>query len=186
MKNLIELPEDPNQFFQEICILDTEASGIDLERSYPIEIAWLSLDGESEDSFLINPKTASSWVGWGKWAEDIHHISLETCINNGISVNEAAERLNSQLSGCLVVSDALPYDLMWIKRLFDQTSLTMDFHMIDIRDFAVARGLGADEVTEFIKIKRNQDTCHRAQSDCHNIIAAAREAKIFPEKLNEA
>ena len=59
--------------------LDFEASSLG-KNGYPIEVAWVFEDGDSE-SFLISP--IGRWTGWDAAAEAIHGISREQLAAEG-------------------------------------------------------------------------------------------------------
>lgn len=109
-------------------IMDIEASGLAPE-SYPIEIAWQHRSNPTlSDSFLIKP--AEEWKFWDQYAEDqIHHISRSDLDANGISVAEAAKRLNFALKGKTVYTDAPEYDRHWIAELFRRTGIERSFEI---------------------------------------------------------
>ena len=114
----------PNLIF-----LDIEASSLGPE-SYPIEVAWTRTDGQS-DSFLIEP--VSTWSDWDSFAElTVHGVSkaeLSTC---GISVEQAADRLNQSLQGQVGLVDSLNWDRFWIERLFDAAKINSQFDLQDM------------------------------------------------------
>jgi|AntDeeMinimDraft_4_1070355.scaffolds.fasta_scaffold00079_49 hypothetical protein len=100
-------------------ILDIEASGLGPE-SYPIEIAWCSLDGEQSWSVLINPDTAGDWEDWDEHAEEaIHGISRDLLRREGRDVVTVARELEERLGGEEVFSDAVSFDGFWLRRLFE-------------------------------------------------------------------
>jgi len=84
-------------------IFDVEASGLSAE-SYPIEFAWQDSENQNcFDSFLI--KSSSEWTHCDSFAEtEIHHISREMLEFDGISIEEACNRLNTNLSGKTIYS----------------------------------------------------------------------------------
>lgn len=105
-----------------IKILDIEASGLS-PKSYPVEFGWSDLELNVE-SFLIRP--TKSWLKKGEWssdAESIHGISPERLLDEGISVTEAADRLNSAFEGCRVLRDGMQYDPFWYGRLFEAAGM---------------------------------------------------------------
>lgn len=157
----------------EIAVIDVESSGLDLSVSYPIEIAWLSLSDEF-DEFLINPNTASNWDYWSDDSALIHNISRSQCVSDGLHVIEAANRLNSLLNGCLVISDAVGFDMTWIDRLFAEAGTNRDFDIIDISQFIHGIGAPPELISKFYKVKRESKTEHRALSDCRGIIKICR------------
>jgi DNA polymerase III epsilon subunit-like protein len=99
-------------------ILDIEASGLGPD-SYPIEIAWCSLDGEQSWSTLINPDSAGGWEDWDDYAEEaIHGIARDQLLSEGQDVVTVARELEQRLGGEDVFSDAVPFDGFWLRRLF--------------------------------------------------------------------
>lgn len=164
----------------EICIIDVEATGLSPD-SHPIEIAFLSLTDE-EDSFLINPESVNHWTHWDGNAQDVHGISREECVENGISVYEAAQRLNNQLRGCLLISDAAGFDGWWIDVLFEAADLEQEFNVIDLADFVFGTGQDPAKMNEFFKFKEENTIPHRALADCKIIKDSAIKAGIFKEK----
>lgn len=144
-------------------ILDIEASGLALE-SYPIEVAWQHrFNSAKHDSFLIRP--APQWLHWDDYAEKhIHHISRES-LQEGIDVREAAIRLNSALSGEDVYTDAVSYDLRWMKVLFRAAGIEMEFKMLCVELLLEPAKVGS------FKAKMSKSTVvHRALPDVRQII----------------
>ncbi|MFS1430220.1 exonuclease domain-containing protein [Vibrio splendidus] len=163
----------------EIVVIDVEASGLDLDVSYPIEVAWLSLSGES-DEFLVNPESTTGWDHWDQFAEDsIHHISRNECVKNGLTVEQAAKRLSSQLCGCLVVSDGMSHDKTWLTKLFHKAGEQVNFDTISIHDFVTSLGHHPDLITQYYREKRNLDVKHRAMSDCEMSLRIIKEIGII-------
>ncbi len=114
----------PNLIF-----LDIEASSLGPE-SYPIEVAWTRTDGQS-DSFLIEP--VSTWSDWDSFAElTVHGVSKAELSARGISVEQAADRLNQLLQGQVVLVDSLNWDGFWIERLFDAAKIKSQFDLQDM------------------------------------------------------
>lgn len=164
----------------ETVVLDIEASGLDLDISYPIEIAWCGVGSEDSDCFLINPITANGWEYWDEQAEAIHGLDREQCVNDGISVFEACERLSAQLSGCLVVTDAINTDKTWLKTLFKAANSRPELAFIDIRDYGRQKGQEV-AVSNLIAEKKSSAVAHRALDDCLQIVDLGRKNKLFPE-----
>ena len=108
-----------------LIILDIEASGLSerAPKSYPVEFGWSDLDLNVE-SFLIRP--TKGWLKKGEWspnAEGIHGISQQQLLDEGISVVEAAERVNAAFEGCRVLRDGMQYDPFWYGRLFEAAGI---------------------------------------------------------------
>ena len=114
----------PNLIF-----LDTEASSLGPD-SCPIEVAWTRIDGYT-DSFLIEP--APNWTDWDSFTElTVHRVSRTELKARGISVEQAAHRLNRSLQGQRVLVDSLTWDGFWIKRLLDAAAIESQFDIQDM------------------------------------------------------
>lgn len=173
-----------DEFFpHEICIIDVEATGLAVD-SHPIEVGFLSLTGAS-DSFLINPLSVEHWTHWDFNSQDVHGITREECIREGLSVYDAATRLNSQLNGCLVISDYAGHDKNWIDMIFDEADIERLFKIIDIRDFVFGTGQHPNKVKGFRNVKDKQIVPHRALADCELILWAATHVTIFKKHDKE-
>jgi hypothetical protein len=145
-------------------ILDVEASGLG-DDSYPIEVAWQHRFIQAKfDSFLIKPEP--SWQYWDAYAEEqIHHISRDTLASDGISVVEAASRLNASLRGLTVYTDAPPYDRRWIATLFRTAAIEQSFEIQDVRFFVPPDKEGA-----YRRRFNMTPVRHRALDDVRQII----------------
>ena len=116
--------------FSNIIILDIEASGFS-DESYPVEIAWVSLDKTFHDSFLVKPD--EDWSYWDEMSQYIHGL-CRSVLQLGISPQDSAERLNKILLDKQVYSDAVQWDTFWIDRLYQKTDQKRDWQIIDIRE----------------------------------------------------
>lgn len=103
---------------QAVFIIDIEASGIQ-ERSFPIEIAWSSLDGRSAGSALIRPETEWELGTWDGPAEAVHGISLDQLMRNGEPADQVAARFLHTVAGGELFSDARLHDTAWLRMLTD-------------------------------------------------------------------
>lgn len=167
-------------YMTKLYIIDVEASGLN-PMSYPIEIAWLSLDGESHDSFLINPQTAHDWTYWCGIAEsEFHNISRDELIENGIDVRVAAERLNESLRGSIVISDAAGHDEFWISELIEEAGLQLNFQIVDVRDYVISCDIPTERYIAFLNEMSKERAQHRALEDCKKI----RDAGVLAELWN--
>jgi hypothetical protein len=107
------------------CVLDIEASGFG-SRSYPIEVGWVQTDGRT-GCMLIRP--APGWDHWDRSAESVHGITRETLLRHGREPVEVALRLNADLAGQTVYSDAWGHDYAWLARLYDAADLVPTFRL---------------------------------------------------------
>jgi hypothetical protein len=152
-------------------IFDIEASGLSRE-SYPIEIAWQdSANSENFDSFLINP--ADAWHHWDEYAEnEIHHISRDTLLLKGISIIDACARLNKQLFGKTIYSDAIEHDQRWMLKLFNEAGINPEFCFGSIYDV-----VDKESIQVFVSSGDFEHVVHRALDDVRQIIRL-----IFPKR----
>tara|TARA_R110001592_G_C13086074_1_gene743041 strand:+ start:206 stop:679 length:474 start_codon:yes stop_codon:yes gene_type:complete len=150
-------------------VIDVEASGLAVE-SYPIEIAWQdSEDLGNFDTFLIVPD--QRWTHWDEYAEEeIHHITREMLSEEGVSIDEACNRLNQKLIGTTVYSDALEYDYAWIMTLFETANKTPSFEMASIFDL-----LPDLTETKYETYVNDEVVIHRALGDARQIISLYRQ-----------
>lgn len=167
---------------QDIVVIDVESSGFGA-RSYPIEIAWKSEDGDF-DSFLIKPH--KRWNHWSKDAEErIHGISREQLFDEGISIELAAEKLNESLNGLRVYSDNAAFDEMWVQDifLFSKEQPRYEFSIKQVDNIYPLMG-SYDTVSIFNSLLKNTEITHRALEDCERFIKALN--KLWPNGLKGA
>ncbi len=153
-----------------ICI-DLEASGLARD-SYPIEVAWKCSETGKFDSFLIDPSSVPGWTYWDEFASELHCIRRSMLKQEGISVTAAAERLNTALSGCEVLSDAPEYDGFWLKRLFDAAD---DCPLFELKGLETV--LSSEERVQYQLISRAQFRRHRALPDVEHLLDAIQAAQ---------
>lgn len=108
--------------------LDIEASGLD-KASYPIEIAWNDAKGNIT-SFIIKPHP--EWTYWSDEAEKLHRIYREELEESGITLNDACDRLDAELSGRGIYSDAPFYEKQWLDKLYQTANRRRPFAILGI------------------------------------------------------
>lgn len=149
-------------------ILDFEASGLDLDDSYPIEVGWINTEDESDfGSYLICP--APHWTYWDKEAESIHKIKLETLVHEGLSRFEVADLIQEALQGQVVLSDAPTFEQMWLDRLSEDSLVDNQIKVQSVFgniDF-MKRGLFRKEVNRIGRAHRALDDV-KALSQVYN------------------
>lgn len=146
-----------------ICI-DFEASGLG-PRSYPIEVAWkCGFTGEN-DSFLINPESGYNWVDWDITAEEMHHLTIDELLSDGVSVRDACRRLNKRLNGKTVTSDAFDFDYFWMRRLYESAKMKPTFDMQ-----GVDKVLDGPQLIQYRLIANAQVRNHRAMDDVDDLL----------------
>ncbi|SNC59386.1 hypothetical protein SAMN04487881_0046 [Marinobacter sp. es.048] len=145
----------------DLYILDIEASGLD-DESYPIEIAWCSIDGDDSFSTLVNPESAGGWEHWDHYAEEaIHGISREECCLDGENVVVTAQRAKALLLDHQVFTDAAYQDQFWLDRLFEAAGVSCADRILQL-DQAVPPTQRFNLAKSLAEMHRP----HRALSDC--------------------
>lgn len=145
-------------------ILDVEASGL-AQDSYPIEVAWQHrYNPKLRDGFLIRP--AAHWIYWDEYAEhQIHHIPRSDLMAHGVSIEEAANRLNAALTEQAVYSDVPEYDRLWIRKLFRDAQIEMGFQVMSVFDL-----IHPARIQRFHHYHGQKLITHRAADDVRSII----------------
>lgn len=111
--------------FPDLAVIDVEASGLD-DGTYPIEIAW-SFGNLRTKGFLIRPLPGWGEEDWYEESERIHKIPRSRLFKEGVDAVEVARRMNDDLSGMHLLSDAPAWDGYWIGRLFEDTGVEPEF-----------------------------------------------------------
>ncbi len=140
----------------DIIIIDCEASGLS-EKSYPIEIGVAF----KEDSFSFLIKPLDDWNDWNEESAKIHKIERNELFSKGITVYEAAYRLNSQLRGLTVYSDAADFETFWIDRLFSAVGVSRNFDI----DSIYSLNFNPDKYISIKKELSLKSIIHRAEND---------------------
>ena len=96
-------------------ILDIEASGTG-DDSYPVEIAWIRLDGAQSFSTLINPDSVTGWDSWSSEAT-LHGLTRDECCERGETVAYVARRVFQLMKDYPVFSDSPEQDQKWLEKL---------------------------------------------------------------------
>jgi len=153
-------------------ILDIEASSLS-EDSYPIEIAWCSLNGQLTYSTLINPDTAGGWEDWDTYAEtEIHGLSREICCSKGANVVKVVQATEELLLDHPVFSDAHWQDQKWLDRLFEAVGKRPPAKLMPL-DQAVPPDKRFDLAVRLATPTRP----HRALADCQLLAQIVREVR---------
>ncbi|RAU16975.1 hypothetical protein DN062_15615 [Nitrincola tibetensis] len=148
-------------------VIDIEASGLDPDLSYPIEIGvYDTKNPDASISFLIKPDPA--WEYWDSNAESIHNISRKLLEKDGINLREACDRLNQSIAQ-IVISDAPDFDFMWLQRLFDKAAKPMRFKVSGFYSF-----LTPEQQNQLNRHLDIQERPHRALADARMIGQALR------------
>lgn len=102
-----------------LAFLDFEASSLS-NRSYPIEVAWVFEDGQSE-SHLIRP--AAGWDDWDDAAQAVHGIPRATLLSEGKAHDAVAARMIHALDGHDLYASAPSWDGKWLSVLLRASKL---------------------------------------------------------------
>jgi hypothetical protein len=142
-------------------IIDIEASGFG-KGSYPIEVGYVSSHGKRWCS-LITP--CDDWQHWNQVAEQLHHISRETLLERGKSIDTIATHLNEVFLNQIVYSDGWLQDFTWLSRLFEMANATPHFKLEDLRTILSPYQQSAWHATKQSIVNELQITRHRASAD---------------------
>lgn len=135
-------------------VIDFEASGLDLGKSYPIEVGYTN--GIIEYSTLIKP--ASNWTYWNKESEGIHKISRNE-LQAGKTPEEVCERMNKDLFEECVYCDGGMYDLYWLSVLYESCNKTPTFNLkfVQTDDFKNIKHRALDDARQIHNYLRKLD-----------------------------
>jgi hypothetical protein len=145
--------------------LDFEASSLS-DRSYPIEIAWVFEDGQSE-THLIAP--APGWNDWDDVSESIHGISRAVLEAEGEPHDEVATRMVAALAGHDLFASSPSWDGKWLSVLLREAALPR--HLLRLRDTDQAI---SETVVEILRPVLPPD---RLEDELQNIVATASASK---------
>lgn len=119
-----------------LTVLDFEASSL-ASASYPIEVAWSLPDGFIE-THLISPASLAHWTDWSLKAERLHGITQAMLLAEGKAPSWICERMNAQLAGLTVNTDAPDDDRAWLTELFSASwGLKPSFSLASADDLLV-------------------------------------------------
>jgi hypothetical protein len=119
--------------------IDFEASSLS-RRGYPIEVAWVLEDGNSE-TFLILP--TEKWTEWDPAAEAIHGISRDQLAKEGVATDIVARTLVGALAGHEVFASAPSWDGKWLSALLRSAGLPRHAIRLGDTDAALQELAGA-------------------------------------------
>ena len=118
----------------EFTFLDFEASSIG---GYPIEVGWARLPGKFKiaeaaivsHGFLIRPD--ERWLAdpdfrWDPAAEALHGISMNQLMAEGISREDACDRISQEFRHDAIYVDSITLDIHWMDVLFARESWFFD------------------------------------------------------------
>lgn len=145
-----------------VAFIDLEASGLS-PVSWPIEVGWCLEAGEPE-AHLIQPAPDWPREAWDARAEALHGIPLASLTQSGRPAKEICGRLNEQLGGACVFSDAPDWDGFWLYRLFSTGGVRQRFKLVHFAD--VFDGIASEKIDALIAAAaETAPHRHRARED---------------------
>ncbi|NWG45258.1 MAG: hypothetical protein HXY25_01755 [Alphaproteobacteria bacterium] len=152
--------------------LDFEASGLG-SHSWPIEVGWGVLGGEVS-SVLIRPHPLWPSEGWDAGAEAVHGLTLDRLLAEGLDTAAVCDRLDADLRGRTVYSDAPEFDSNWLGVLYRAALREPPFQLAGLFDH-LAEGHGAPAVRAGLARARDEvPPTHRAGEDVRHLMAVWR------------
>lgn len=158
----------------ELIFADIEASGLQF-LSYPIEFGWARIEGNCvvAESVLIKP--TSEWLnwktGWNEEAEQLHGITIDQLMTEGLTPSLACQKINETLEGREIAFDTGPaaHDYRWMTELYKAASLQPNFKLAQISsDIAILAFAKMLRVPDSITLQLEHlapKTVHRAAAD---------------------
>lgn len=161
------VPRPEGRLRPDFAWIDVEASSLHVG-SWPVSVGW-AFDDLAGGMMLIRPEP--DWDDWSWQSEQIHGISRDLLVAEGVPAAEVARRLNEALAGCQVHSDTGTAegdggsDLKWLWRLFSSVDMKMEFRVFS-EDLATAQQLGL-----------------KSRADLRRILPEFDEARELAERL---
>ncbi len=159
---------------QGLVFADIEASGLQ-HLSYPIEVGWAWVEGSHVEARSILIKPTSEWLswqtGWSEDAEQVHGISREQLLADGIEPSEACERLNREFQEAEIAFDTGPaaHDARWLSILYKAASMEPSFALTKLSsDLCILGYAGMARVPDAVVLQLERLAprfTHRAASD---------------------
>lgn len=121
-----------------LVVIDTEAGGLDPHQHSVLSVALVSIDGARQiECYIKEPKLVTT-----PSAMQVNQIDLEWLEHNGLSPEEACERLDAFLSEeversggrpALLIGHNVAFDLAYFKRLYRLVGRTGDHPLVSHR-----------------------------------------------------
>jgi len=143
--------------------IDVEASSLSND-SYPIALALI--DAFSSTTYKAIIKPMGNWSDWSIESERVHGIHREMLFRKGERALTVALNLNRILKQETVYCDS-PYDMYWIKKLFDDNNVKMEFLVEQVQS------LMGDSVDEFEYDIMNIEYSHDPLEDVQTLATIA-------------
>ena len=101
-------------------IIDFEASGLNLQFSYPIQVAAIKPDGSYYDSYI---KPATNWTYWDHNSQEVHNIPRTLLHDVGRPIRQVANELNEFIGDEIAYCDGGIYDIHWATALYQAANI---------------------------------------------------------------
>lgn len=141
--------------------IDFEASSLDLVASYPIEVGVCMGDGHIA-SWLIRPYIL--WRDWSESAQQVHGITQDALLSDGVEISEVTERLD-QLLPPVVYCDAWTFDSFWLHRLYRAIGRKPRFQLESVSALLSPQQCASWAEVRLAVIRDLDVTAHRAAND---------------------
>mgnify|MGYP003976546591 FL=1 len=168
-----------------LCIVDFEATGVDLVRDIPIEVACICVDHnlrvlQSYDTLVRHPDlhrftSSRDWIGRAKDSHEIHKIPSHKVWGEGESVHQVAVEITSVCDSVrphkgrvVLTSDCVVFEWAFMHMLFTGTG-RWPFHYCAWDTSLLFEMLGIDET--------ESSAVHRALGDAQQLLQHMRKAK---------
>lgn len=117
-----------------IYFVDFEASSLNAG-SFPIEIAWVNMDGHGESYLILPPQAWLDGGGWSRESAAIHGIGLDKLLHDGVPMERVAKRAADALSltGVVACSDQPAFDGFWMRMLLDAGGENRSVTLLDVQ-----------------------------------------------------
>jgi hypothetical protein len=142
-------------------VIDIEASGFG-KYSYPIEIGLITSDGRR---FCRLIKPLKNWTHWDETAAKLHGIEKSDLLQYGTEAKRVCLQLNAFLQNTTVYSDGWTVDDTWIRKLFNETGVSMSFKLSPLELILKESQMNIWNRVKQVMMSRRNDNRHRASND---------------------
>jgi DNA polymerase III subunit epsilon len=158
-----------------IIFIDFEASSLD-DDSWPIEIGLAWIDEKEKlrsASKLIKPHPSWSMEAWSDKSQKIHGIELSE-LEAAPEAQEVARWVERMTGTSILMSDAPPFDGMWMSRLMSTIGQEQSFEIFGVQQ--EAHDYFDEGRSMFFRAFANGHSTHRAAADALRLAQAWRAA----------
>ena len=105
------------------------------------------------------------WQHWNSVAEQLHHISRDTLLAHGKSIETVTTQLNETFHNQVVYTDGWLQDFTWLNCLFEMAETTPHFKLEDLRTVLTPYQQSAWHKTKQSILNELDIHRHRASAD---------------------